>query len=336
MTSTLQQASVLADPYIPASLRRVNEYGVLQVFETATIQPARIDVLPVVPQTPVCGCPTPTTPFPHCVPHRTVPLELYYAIHHRQNLLHDVNGNGGTVPNLPVVDDLDGMSDYCRVWEELILAERKKLLLLYERYSQYEIPIQSNAPRLSLPSSSPSTATIRVTGIADANPPLMVGDTVLIRPSKLPPIVNGKPLVMFEIRSQILAIDRPSQILITWITSDQQQAIQAFFPRETTLLYNVRFVPNVHTLEGTLSALDWIRGQILNGHAKQLSTLIFPTEAPNVPDKWMPTRTPELIKLNTDQLSFVIKVISRTMHPSQDYIRSPLILTGPAGTGKHA
>ena len=121
--------------------------------------------------------------------------------------------------------------------------------------------------------------------------------------------------------------------------------------------FNLRFVPSLAPLLRCLTALTWLRRQ----PSKAMQTLLFPTDAPPLPsldnlndddddgdDAWdkppsastastplqqlqPPLPPPEL---NVPQRDFLRLVRRRTRHSSCHSVRPPLLLTGPAGTGK--
>ena len=105
-------------------------------------------------------------------------------------------------------------------------------------------------------------------------------------------------------------------------------------------VYNLRFVPSVLELFRCLTALDWLRLQ----PESSIRPLLFPTDAPILPlaqqDPTHPIMTTdglfgdETKPLNVNQAEFVRVIMRRTAHPEHNLIRSPAILTGPAGTGK--
>ena len=129
--------------------------------------------------------------------------------------------------------------------------------------------------------------------------------------------------------------------------------------------YNIRLVPNPRPLIRCLTAVDWLRSTlqsstVVNSASSQqkpppqtqppppqqqqlqqqqshlLQELLFPTQAPVLPsikdDEVILPDSADKNKLNSKQLSFVRVLLQRTLHPSTDHVRGPLILTGPAGT----
>ena len=66
--------------------------------------------------------------------------------------------------------------------------------------------------------------------------------------------------------------------------------------------------------------------------------LLFPNKAPEILSAPILTAAesdqPLNMELNHQQASFVRTALARSLKPSMDSVRSPLVLTGPAGTGK--
>lgn len=107
-------------------------------------------------------------------------------------------------------------------------------------------------------------------------------------------------------------------------------------------IYNVRFVPSQSKLERCLTALDWLVEAFEDAPGKAME-LLFPTSAPDVAIPSSEAASNGILahsnqqlnqQLNDNQASFVSMVLGRTKHPSTNDIRGPMVLSGPAGTGK--
>ena len=332
---TLAQRSFLAHSFIPQHLLEVNTSPATVVGTTPPPVtwprlPGAVDLVPCVPQ---CSCPRPHHAVPNRIPDAA---EAYYAVQHQSH---------GTSPsssrarkNTPPNTHLD---DYKMYWEEWLQAERKELLLRFEAKSQYakSYAIQHDVPTLQL----------HVPGIADASPPLLVGDTVLLRPLQKSRLFqhNGvwsKQKHTIEIQSKVLAVRRGAgtvdRVVVTWFP--HPEASIGLYDglgqnrSQTTLTMNVRFVPaaTMHVRCGT--ALDWLceTYKFASGtdHQEQAVSFLFPEESPVVPP--LPEHYVLPAALNHKQSDFCRMVLARTHWPSTDAVRSPMILTGPAGTGE--
>lgn len=199
-------------------------------------------------------------------------------------------------------------------------------------------------------------AKIDAPGIADAMPPIYAGDLVLLRPLRniawvkpsrrrpngrrpKPHKANGKyewteRIFALEIQSQVTNVRRayPDKIDFSWVQPPTKDELVTTYPEQQ---YNVRVVPSTIYHERCLTALQWISTLPAN----IVNQLLFPDEAPAVPHDGGDEGDEEsLIRrlgdLNSKQEMFVRLVRARTIQQSVDIIRSPIILTGPAGTGK--
>jgi hypothetical protein len=125
------------------------------------------------------------------------------------------------------------------------------------------------------------------------------------------------------------------------------------------VLYNLRFIPSWEPLVGCMSALDWLSSLPEHHSRAFLHSLLFPTSAPALPSEhhswWLMEALEE--KKNTDQhdegsrsrttngssgigygnlnlqqRDFCRLVTRRTLHPTHEEVREPLILTGTCRT----
>jgi hypothetical protein len=217
---------------------------------------------------------------------------------------------------------------------------------------------------------STSVGLIEIKGIADASPNLIIGDIVLIRPMyaiSLPlpnqpmhvPLMNliwTPPNQVVEIQAKIMDVQRGfggrtnDSVRISWLDSYESSILLYSIKKmkfqnggrmEET--FNVRFVPSNTTYQRCLTALDWLLESYYHNNNESLQLvameLLYPTVAPTdlkivVPSSTTDTSFVHSDELNNKQLSFVRMVLARTQQPSMGHIRGPLVLTGPAGTGK--
>lgn len=202
----MKESSVLAKKYVPNNLREVNHWPLTNPFVAITPAEAPRRVSAPAPPRPVlvppvpCQCldgvvavPKPSaaaTPAPTqrshvvCAPFRHIlPNDNYYGVHWA--------GRKPSVIQIVKADDISDLKRYCFVWEFILNKEREEVLLRYENYSHYAVSLKiSNLASVRHhdddgehgPGQRCLQATFSCHGIADANPPLMIGDTVLIRP----------------------------------------------------------------------------------------------------------------------------------------------------------
>jgi len=264
---------------------------------------------------------------------------------------------------------LENASAYHDKYESLLLLERDEILRLYEHLSQYRVkvsPFPGNDGGRSGGSAASAFlyAHIVIPGIADVQPSLSVGDTCLVRPVEplqLPAHQQGAKMVFdpsrrayvpnpVEIQCLVLRIVRgragnPDEVVITWLSADDDSALQhawSYYPPDRRL-FNVRFVPGTHPMERCLTALDWAT-RLPNSVVDSL--ILAPKEEaqlalPQYRDGHKHSEAAEgkcidlgQYSLNEKQHAFVSICLSRTIHPSLNRVREPMLLTGPAGVGK--
>lgn len=136
--------------------------------------------------------------------------------------------------------------------------------------------------------------------------------------------------------------DRPmDQIITTWLNVQNHHMLQNFYGNQA---FHVRFVPSTKFYERCKTAVQWITTLPPN----MFTELLFPNRAPTIMMRSSSSSSSsseedmllssalqlEKQQLNDSQISFVYMVMKRTLHPSMDIIRPPMVLTGPAGTGK--
>jgi hypothetical protein len=372
----LQDTSVLASAYIPEYLKSIN----LLTIDAPMITQLLPDTQPVlnainvnlVPKTP-CVCTQNHQDSVFHQNHQHIP-ELRFALN---KLPPDFNSQ---VP-LRHVDNIASLEDYVPTFRALLQRERQEVLMLYERYSQYDrlltfpksrtartnnefsdinidaTTIEDTHTATNIETSTSTTArsvaVLVIPGISDAKPAIEPGDYVLIRPMCLvslpiqgPPGTGtrkntwSKPDKTVEIQSQVISVLRSrdlrkDKVVVTWFSNPFQSTFRLIYPQST---YNVRFIPSTNSYNSCMTALDWCASL-----KPQLAmNLLFPTQAPALPTSTVSLlqthdnkckKDEFLARLNKAQTHFVEMVLQRTKYPSQ-VLRPPMILTGPAGTGK--
>jgi hypothetical protein len=257
---------------------------------------------------------------------------------------------------LPAVEDIKDPAMYRATFEAILAAERKEVLILYERHSQYDLDV---APTEKIEGGEKETTDLStrfrsvIPGIADAHPPLQVGDFLLLRTVKkisLPqnaPISTcrwTRPIHLIEIRSRLTDIVRDQSVMKkggirgTWVPQSQAVILNVCYPEAK---YNLRVIPNTTYTQRCLTALDWL-GTV---PPDMVMRMLFPDQAPRLlslggtnsdddDDDNSNKSGGVSADLNDKQSAFCQMVLARTHSPSTDQVRGPMVLTGPAGTGK--
>jgi hypothetical protein len=340
--SPIKDESVFAERYIPAEFRHINHVPITTPFTACSLPTLRPENLAskLVPPIPECRC-----EIPHSsddAPVRKIAPELRYAL-----VPPAIQNASESQPPLPwpTVCNIADLEGYCKTFEKLLWEERAQMLHIYQSYSQYNLPVMLPPTHILSPGAkleSSLTAVSNIPGIADVRPSLQTGDIVLYRPMRYLslPVKMRKKMVWsdvhhsVEITAQVISVQRASlktsdQVVTTWIDRQLHPTLQTTYPLST---YNLRFIPNTKLYERCLSALDWLK--ILP--PKLAMNMLFPNEAPQLlttTQKDDETRH-DYGDLNKEQCMFVDMLLLRTRHPSTDTVRPPLLLTGPAGTGK--
>lgn len=388
----------MAANFVPELLRRVNEWHVAARLTAVTANndagAATVPKRLLVPFVPVCHCRGTTQisanqPL-HVFPIRAIPSDLYFAVQNRAALIRpDVvaepplaatNGEKARAPptprpaSLPSVDSISSLDDYRSAWGEILALERNEVLLRYENYSQYAKPVRvqaSDHPRRAAQGAQSASdggtlcqAIIDVQGVADASPPLTIGDIVLVRPMDyvslpLPPLhhpprpvallkgAHWSPPIGAEVTATVLSVQRGSpsdKVIMSWLNKFESdvllQALQYAAKGKgydsRTFSFNVRFVPAAARHERCLTALDWF-GETYKENPRAAMELLFPVTAPAISFPASELALNDILahskNLNDKQCSFVSMALARTQYPSTDEVRPPMVLTGPAGTG---
>lgn len=304
---TMDERAILADAYVPDEWRRANECPARVIWAKA---PANLDhQLMWIRQVSVPPTSAASAPSEQKLPPlRTINPEghLYYAIERR---FQQLTNEGATEEEktLPSVSNITDIESYCSTFEELLNEERHALLLLFERYSQYNTVVSGIL--LQDASVQSSSCQLKIEGIADADPPVLPGDTMLVRSLTVP----REPL---ELRATVMSVVRGKQ---------QHTLTATWHPQYPPSACNVRFVPSPKPHINCLTALAWLASQ----PSSAMMPLLFPETAPILPQ----TSFPLPATLNVQQADFCRSVLRRTKTVEYDTLRGPLILTGPAGTG---
>lgn len=345
-SAPIKATAVLADRFVPKELRAINHATVtssMVAVKLPCLNPEAL-TLSLVPVTPSCYC-----EGKHDnknVPIRKIQPELRFAllpaVCSKEENVTSESSTHHNVQSLIVaevarklhVDNIADLKGYVNTFEALLKEERAKLLLLYERYSQFNVSIKTLKSQVNSPE---LTATFQVRGIADARPPVQTGDYVLFRPMRLLslPVYQPKPHwssphFTVEISAQVSNVKRSVNVdchhdlvSTTWLDVTSDQTIRTSYPVQR---YNIRFVPSTKLFERCLTALDWLSTL----PPKLAMDMLFPNDAPLL----HAATNFKYDDLNEKQAKFVNMVRLRTLYPSVDTIRPPMLLTGPAGTGK--
>ena len=284
-------------------------------------------------------------------------MRVYIMIYYNVYILSDIL----YIPVLIIyqtttdLDETTSIQEYSSTFRSAIRSEHEGLMRLFEKYTLFK-------QRLTKAGGDEKRANIEVEGISDARPSLQIGDIVLLRPHQplIGRITNWAGTMEFskyniEIETRVLSVKRgkrnnvPDQVTIAWdLNIDQIDALKDHaWVRE----YAIRFVPSSTVIDRSLTALDWLEAVAATDQAT-MQAILFPVEAPvvkpltpedrqvtvsapSMPNYSMQVDTADLRKtLNDLQADFVRMVRARTMDPSFGMVRPPMILTGPAGTGK--
>ena len=205
----LDDSNFLARTFVPQHLRAVNEWiPTLMVpafrpsVDAKDVDDIRQNLIPKMPSEELRS---------HVFPVRQVPPETMFAVNYQKRLLimQGLNKNGIIDENetLPQVDNISNLDSYRSTFERLLCAERKEILLLYERYSQFNKPVSATNNRKNITDERNfSKCDTEIRGIADAQPHLIPGDLVLYRPMQpipLPKTGTGK--VNLNVRTSRMA-----------------------------------------------------------------------------------------------------------------------------------
>jgi riboflavin biosynthesis pyrimidine reductase len=349
----LQQTSVLANAYVPERLRAINYLCVTTPIHVSP--PSTIDhILKTISRASVPRCPC-VCKQKHEVftSMHIMPTELRFALFQPTPILPPVI--------LPLVSNIGSLQDYVQTFSQLLKLEQQELLILYERYSQYQHTLDSTSP----PNFSENFASWKIPGIADAGPSIAPGDVCLIRPMvplslpMLPPtkrslkgkpkskLVWSAPIHFLEIQTTVVSVQRgglaaaggtPDTVTTTWVDKTTQADLKKASP---THQYNVRFVPSSKHYSRCQTALGWCASL----PPAMAMHLLFPNTAPVLPTSQTAVHLDDFLgndSLNLAQRQFVDMVLRRSQHTPKNnnninedhHIRPPMILTGPAGTGK--
>lgn len=328
-TSKMESSTVLANAFVPESMRgTLNLTPSLYLPATSFVadlqsytQRLRQRTCPHLPTVPVSD----GRHAPLAVPLRIMPYhDLHYSLWHRRRLLE--NNLPETILNQ--VQDVHDLPSYCATFEQLLLEERKDLLLRYERYTQYNTKIYAYRSN-----GGPRRGQFTIKGITGARPSIQVGDSVVLRTTSavnLPRFGRGNAGVV-ELHLQCLAVTRHPNgddvVQCSWVSD--AHSLQLLKASQSNV-FHIRIVPSTDMLLRCLTSMSWMHTL----SPAFFSALLFPTAAPALAPLDERMELPYAVGLNTEQLSFVRTAVQRTLQPEWETARAPVVLTGPAGTGK--
>lgn len=356
----LSAASVLCDKFVPKHLNAINFAPVHERWKLSNNEGASNTIgspvlamesaIAMMAQNFIPAVPTDLPIYDARYylpsPNHVLPPDLTFGLRENASATHQ---SITWRPYLADLDETTSIKEYASTFRSALRLEHEELMRTYEKYSLFHWPLSGHEEKKN-------KAVIHIAGAADARPSLQIYDVVLLRPIQL--LTNmfrgkkGKTTVYqynTEIESRILSIVRgkpnvPDQVIISWDLNRQQT--DALNDPTWSRTYAIRFIPSSAFIESSLTALDWIE-DLSEFQQKALEMLLFPVTAPIVkplsPDQ---TKLPTEGKnsshpkcdidkpLNELQSSFVRMVRARTLDPCFEMTRPPMVLTGPAGTGK--
>lgn len=223
-------------------------------------------------------------------------------------------------PDPPPVTTAD-TSSHVRRLLYLLRMETEATFLLYERYTQYhqKVSIEKDGGK----------AVLRIRGIADVRPSIETGDVVVLYPHS-PLEIGGGPQIV-HLHSTVCHVIRGKQdkVVIDWFSTGKSPPLQGNWSFRELV---VRFFPSTSFLERCFVATEWLSKQLKPAAAQ---SLLFPRQAPVLEFDISATVNLSMPNLNEPQRLFVETILVRSLHPEVGpTVRQPLLLTGPAGTGK--
>jgi len=140
----MQERSVLAEKYVPQQYRNVNEVEATTVFPcepVPTFDNQLNEIHPrIVPPVMQCRCKMRDGHFHgKQAPVRTIEPDIHFAVQHQKEQQRGSSSRRSSAVELPTVDNISDLSTYCSTFEELLREERTEYLLLFEKYSQYNL-----------------------------------------------------------------------------------------------------------------------------------------------------------------------------------------------------
>lgn len=359
--------NILARNYVPQHMKAINQVQVTCIIPTLEPPKSEVETERVfrglMRHSLACECTGEKGKNCHALPAKILALEEHSFARNQMK-----KRNGAAVPPISMSSGRDA---YIQTFRELMQLEYEAQSKLFERYSQYEVEIFTTALPLTEKKKHRHqlVAKFRVSGIADGRPSVQPGDLVLIRPygvvpnpyhlrrsyPKCSPNTAPPPVMLFpgahqipyhrvEIRAKVVQVVRgkPSPdkelrkdlVIINWCVDPTLAMSMLSQDRRFT----VRFVPSTSSHERALTAFRWLETL----HPTIAKDLLFPTETPKLPptapvdesDVDYDSLELEYMQLNENQTKFVRMMITRTENPAKESVRSPIVLTGPAGTGK--
>jgi hypothetical protein len=321
--------AIMAKAYVPQKVQAINFWPVRRYFKARPIpdmfqETERIynELLRDAPQC-VCSSKHPCGPPWNNGEVPQVSFDPYFALRPEMALRRSTNSQ----QTFQKLESVHGKDEYLSVLHMLLTEEFEEKMFLYERYTQFGIRASHQTTAHGTPQ-----AMLTIPGIHNARPHVESGDKVLLRPEGL------RHDQTHELHVQVVRTIRGSlnkkgeessddRVVITWLRSQDANYYKLLKSNGT---FAVRFLPSTKDLQRSLTALQWIQ----NLNSQVARELLFPTQTPKVPLQYDPEEDTSDRDLNEKQSSFVNMVLARTRSPSRDKVRPPMVLTGPAGTGK--
>ncbi|KAG7369228.1 DNA/RNA helicase, superfamily II, SNF2 family protein [Nitzschia inconspicua] len=362
-------SSLLTPNFVPKKYRAINEAYVTCIIPT--LEPPKSETETKRVFQGLTGIPIPcqcSGKDCHALP-ANVPVTEEYIFAERQAKKR----NGAAIPPINMPAGRDAYIQTFRELMQLEYAEKHRLYERYSQYeikiTTRLLPIPKKAT--NAPIETDMVAKFRIPGIADGRPSLKPGDFVFIRPHDMvpnpynikqfypepspqnapPPVIIDRdaafiPFHRAEIHSRVISVTRGKPVddeelrkdlvMVSW--GIDPLFATTFWSQARKSLFTVRFAPSTSSHERALTAFRWL-GTL---HPTIARDLLFPTETPKLPpsaplnenDNGYDSLEFEYMQLNENQSKFVQMMMTRTANPITEKIRPPMVLTGPAGTGK--
>jgi len=218
--------------------------------------------------------------------------------------------------------DITSLQEYVSTFCDLLQEEFYENTMLYNRYTQYNATVRARVFSID-DGQETARGVIEIPGIFDARPSLQFGDRVILRPLRsILPSIEVVATVVNTIRGK--KRNESDRLIITWLPNAQAVVLKG-------VTMAVRFFPSTIPFDRCLAALRWLQIDIDRATSKEL---LFPSQHPKINPVALDLSDPAIQGLNPQQLQFVHLVMARSASPTEEMIRPPMVLTGPAGTGK--
>ena len=383
-TQELRQSFCFSVPLVPHNLIKASG----ETLNQTLTQGNRRSQVPPPPGSPT-GLATYSSIPMAGMPLRILAPDTHFAVRHRQQMKQShqdpsplSNGDKplASLENIGAQSDersggaANSISQYCDTLEELLFAERRENLLLFERYSKYHYDKVS----LICEEQQPSYASIEFEGIADAQPAVQVGDILLFRPWKVcgrkvpmpnnhfnpyhqhpyppPPIQHGPTYAYgyVEVQAQVLSVTRASgretnkknvdRILVTWPEKAKMDQLAFEYDIPSSLRipraqidHNIRIVPNPRPLVRCLTAVDWLRSMTIPQGGGTIATRRRrrPTRRTRRPSQQSENDKEPLGDSHTAPINVLQELLFPTKAPILPSIRDEDVLLPQSGDTNH-